>query len=202
MHPLTLLLSIASLARAIHAETHQIPATVQTGPTDVTYTLPEGYVDGVNIAPGPNATSWEWWYFDAISAEPGSNQTIVVNFVLTGPDAVPELGYGPLAPAGVQITGTFANGTAFGAELPAVAVGNVSATITTRAGCAEDGIEGVWHGTGVSFAGPLNGRGQDYRVVVDAPAVGIEGTLTIHSVSSPLLVSSPNCSLSLPTAPP
>jgi hypothetical protein len=62
--------------------------------------------------------------------------------------------------------------------------GRVDVTLTTDT--KRNVVHGVCTGTGVEFKGPLDGKAEDYVVTVNAPASGITGTLTIHSVSNSL----------------
>jgi hypothetical protein len=71
----------------------------------------------------------------------------------------------------VSVWGSFPNGSAFTASVPAS-----KAVVTT----GKEGSSGVWEGTGVNWVG--EGDGSRYVVTFDSPALGVKGTLSLESV--------------------
>jgi len=144
-----------------------IPPAAATGPTTAQFTagtLPfdAPFLDRVN------ATSWELWYYDVIS--PDAHASFTMGFFSTPFSAfqlLPDLGSLDM----VAIWGSFPNGTAFRAIVPAT-----EAVITV----GPAGSTGDWKDTGVSWASDSGGK--DYAVRFDSPKTGITGSMTLQSV--------------------
>ncbi|KUI56178.1 hypothetical protein VP1G_03512 [Cytospora mali] len=98
------------------------------------------YLDGAKLSGPANDTSYDWWYFDAVSAS--TNASVVVVFYNAGPDGFVNTYEG--GPLSVSITGTFPNGTQYSLETPAT-----GAVITT----GSDGISLDFEGSGFGFVG-------------------------------------------------
>lgn len=108
------------------------------------------------------------WYFDAVSASDDSS--VVIVFYNSGPAGfINSYEGGPLS---VSISGSFANGTLYAATTLATG----GAIIDTCPGF----INGTWVGSGFSFVGTAVG----YEITIDAPEVGISGTIVFKSVSA------------------
>lgn len=130
-------------------------------------------LDGPKITPVVNSTSYDWWYFDAVSDD-ASMGIVVVLYLST------DLGF-PFVPPGsalsVDIFATFGDGSLVFLPLNDVPGDAGSAIITTDG----DGASGVWEGTGFSFDGTPDLS--SYTVIIDNPTLGISGTLDLKSVS-------------------
>ncbi|TLD08112.1 hypothetical protein PspLS_12127 [Pyricularia sp. CBS 133598] len=166
---------LAWLTCALGASATQqfIPSEVLKGPTTPESISQPGNFDGIKLTPGNNATSYDWWYFDAVS--PTTNESIVIVFYNAGPDAIDVPRTAPLY---VQITGVFANGTRYALQANATGGANFQNN--------EHGISSVWNGAGSSFAGTnLDADNVEYTVTIDNSAIGLKGTLGLKAVSRP-----------------
>ncbi|GJD04765.1 Hydroxyneurosporene synthase [Colletotrichum higginsianum IMI 349063] len=160
------------LASAVATQSY-IPFKLINSSTIAEITSQPGNLDGPKLKPGVNETSFDWWYFDVVSTT-SKNESLTIVFYNSGPSSLGNPG-GPLS---IQVTGVFANGTAFGT----IADATCGATMKND----EDGISSVWNGAGASFTGTsLDQRGVEYTVAIDNPTIGINGTLTLKSVSLP-----------------
>jgi hypothetical protein len=159
----------ASVQVVLSAQTHTVPDTVALGNSIAQYISGDSGLDGPKVSPEINATSFDWWYFDAVSED--SSMAIVMVFFLST-----DLGFPfvlPLSALSVYISATFeAGSTELNAEnnLPLQAG---EATIVTDG----DEASGVWKGTGFEFQGTPDLS--KYTVTVDSPALGISGTLEL-----------------------
>ena len=124
-----------------------------------------------------NATTFDWWYFDAVSET--SNASVVIAFYLGANSAFPFLPNGTAISADIGLT--LEDGTQI-----YVPVGNApgargTATIVTYG----DGSSGLWNSTGFRWVGSSD---LSYYVVqVDAPDYNITGNLVLYSVSMQLV---------------
>jgi hypothetical protein len=147
-----------------------IPSTPSTGPSTANFISSSTGLDGPQIS-SLNSTSWDWWYFDAVSPDLKTALTIVFYTALT-------TGFFFLPPSEpvtiVSFDCTFANGTAFHAVLEAS-----EAVITTLG----DGSSAPFEGTGASWAGAPDMS--TYRIAIDSPRNGIVGTFELTSVAPP-----------------
>jgi hypothetical protein len=151
-----LLLAVRVFATAV---TKVIPTTPGVGATTAQfYSGDSPFFDAPKLD-FVNGTSFDWWYFDAVSFD-GTYQ-ITITFYTT------------VATTLVSFTVSYPNGTEyqqFGFAGPAiVSDGPV-------------GIEGNWTGTGFTFVGSADLS--YYQINIDSPALGIEGSMTFHSVST------------------
>ncbi|CAN8098987.1 unnamed protein product [Discula destructiva] len=129
-------------------------------------------LDGPKLGwPGSaNDTSYDWWYFDAVSAS--NNESVTVVFYNGGPYGFVNHYYG--GPLSVSLTGTFANGTQFDFSVPAR-----SAVIDHG---PDQGISVDYVDSGFSFTGSnVKGRDVGYVLRVDSPAMGVKGSIRLHS---------------------
>jgi hypothetical protein len=150
------------------AVTKIIPTDPGTGPTTA-----EFYSGGTLFFDGPkidivNDTSFDWWYFDAVSND-GTYQ-LTVNFFTT---LATTLGFATSFGTTnfVLFTAMYPNGTEyqqFGFAGP----------VTISDGLF--GIKGNWSGTGFTFQGTADLS--YYKIVIDSPALGIEGSMIFNSV--------------------
>jgi hypothetical protein len=158
-----------SVVLTSQAAAWKIPNAPNTNEQVAEYTARADQFDGPKILSHPNASSYEWWYFDAVSAT--DNQSITVIFLESTSTSF-------LNPAGtflnLQFVGTYPNGSSFNIAVPTEDC--AVATITT----AGDGASGAWSHTGFSFAG--NPSATQYLVEVDNAEFGISGTMLVNSV--------------------
>lgn len=128
---------------------------------DDCFTTPLSNFDGPQIVNG-NATSFDWWYFDAVTTDGTSAVTIV--FYRTGVEGIKvSLDY-------VEVTLAFPNGSSF-TDTFAANSSNVTA-------CGF-GASGVWNATGASFEGTPDLS--TYTILLKNNV--IEGKMTIHSTT-------------------
>lgn len=161
------------------ASTLVVPNTIASGPSVAQFVSGASALDGPKLTNEVNATSFDWWYFDAVSSN--SQAAIVVVFYLST-----SLGF-PFVPPGtvlsVDIFATYPDGSQVFFPVGNPPVGG-SATITTDG----DGTSGNWAGTGFSFEGTPDLS--SYTVTIDSPIFGVSGTLTLNSVSATAFSSS------------
>jgi hypothetical protein len=176
---LTSLLPFAFLFGPIRASpsTTVIPSTPVPELSEVTWRSGAAGFDAPKISP-VNATTWDWWYFDAVQspAPEGERASVVVTFytaVPTGFDllgAFASAGYTSLTLVGTEVT--WPNGTT-----ETFLFNATEATVTVLG----NGASGVWEapvGT-ASFDGTPDMS--SYRVDLHSPFVS--GSITLRSVS-------------------
>ncbi|KAF3059583.1 hypothetical protein GL218_04529 [Daldinia childiae] len=143
-----------------------------------------GAFDQQKILPYPNSTSFDWWYFDALSTS-SDNESIVINFLEAGDYAVTPQISGSLI---ISIVGTFENGTSYSYGGLAL----YGANITTN----DESITSQWKGPGMNmaFEGYLDLKYNriSYNVTLDYPAVGISGSLLLLARAPPRYPCDPN----------
>jgi hypothetical protein len=155
--------------RAIKKQEREvIPSTVVE--EDITANFISSYygLDAPQLS-AVNSSSFDWWYFDAVSTDLTSSLVIVF---YTAPDSA-----FPFLPASADVTivgiyAGFPNGTATSTYL------NAEEAIVTP---SQDGSSGVFQGTGASWAGARDDSG--YIVTIDSPSTGIYGTFTLKSIA-------------------
>ncbi|KAL3483846.1 hypothetical protein BJX62DRAFT_249091 [Aspergillus germanicus] len=173
----TLLFPLAFLSCPIRAlpSTTVIPSTPVPELSQVTWLSGAAGFDAPKVSP-VNATTWDWWYFDAIQsgAPKGERASVVVTFYTalpTGFDllgAFASAGYTSLTLVGTEVT--WPNGTT-----ETFLFNATEATITVLG----DGASGVWNasiGT-ASFTGTPDLS--SYRVDLNSPFVS--GSITLRS---------------------
>jgi hypothetical protein len=163
------LLGALWLGAASASHVYEIPAAVSNSTSTALFTSSATGLDAPKIQP-VNTSAFDWWYFDVVSTEPSSLASVVVVFFTSTATAFPFF-----APSDsvtlAQITGSFPNGTSFGTIASAD-----GATVTAD----ENVSSGQWHGTGLSWQ---HTGDQTYTIVVDAPDLGVKGTIEFHLVS-------------------
>jgi hypothetical protein len=156
------------LAVGAFAVTKIIPTDPGTGPTTAQfYSGDSPFFDGPKID-FVNGTSFDWWYFDAVSSD-GTYQLTVTFYTTVATTLGFATGFGTTN--FVTFTAMYPNGTEyqqFGFAGPVVISDGLF------------GIEGNWTGTGFTFQGTADLS--YYRIDIDSPALGIEGSLTFNSV--------------------
>jgi hypothetical protein len=135
-------------------------------------------MDTPRVYPRPNASSFDWWYFDAVNPA-NLNESIVVIFYLTTNDSFP-LRLTPDNSVSVDVFMNFGDGSAWPILIDSAKSTHpkdYSAILSTDGG---PGMSGSWVSTGVSFTGYSDGK--RFKVNVNAPAQGVTGTLDIQAV--------------------
>ncbi|KFZ08170.1 hypothetical protein V501_06075 [Pseudogymnoascus sp. VKM F-4519 (FW-2642)] len=138
------------------------------GLSQVQFTSCPSQADGPRIFP-LNATTFDWWYFDAVSSD--GTQAFTVIFFTSSAIGFSFDFFSTVDPLNVWVFATFADGTP-----PAVfPVPAVSVTTTTNG----DGASGDWKGSGISFKGAPDLS--SYVVNLNNPLIGLTGTFTLKS---------------------
>jgi hypothetical protein len=173
LHSVTLVGLLCAFAQLVlSSETLTVFNTIALGNSIAQYVSGTSGLDGPKMSPEINATSFDWWYFDAV-AEDGLGAVVIVFYIST------DLAFGvpPLSALSASIFATFEDGSIL--SLPANILPNIAeeATIITDG----DGASGIWKGTGFEFQGTADLS--SYVVTIDAPLLGVSGTLELTSVS-------------------
>ncbi|KAJ6479178.1 hypothetical protein DFH09DRAFT_1153658 [Mycena vulgaris] len=156
-----------TLASSSHV--YHIPSAASNKSSTAQFTSVASGLDAPKVHP-VNASAFDLWYFDVVSSDPHSLASVVVAFYTATATAFPFF-----APSDsitlAQIAISFPNGTTFNAAASAD-----GATVTV-----DDNVSsGVWHGSGLSWTHNGDSR---YTVVVDAPHMGVKGTIKFHAVA-------------------
>ncbi|KAF7308245.1 hypothetical protein HMN09_00672400 [Mycena chlorophos] len=163
-----------SVRAATHEHTYSVPAAVQSGPSasQLVYSSSLG-LEAPKISSVSN-TSFDWWYFDAVSSNPEDFSSVTVVFYTANSNSFPFLPtMDTVTP--VQISGSFPNGTLWGgAEF--VGASGASVSISAEGHSAK----GVWHDTGFSWSAS---SASEYHISVDSATLGIKGTISFKAVA-------------------
>ena len=162
----------ALYASVLSAQTIIVSNEIQTGDSTAQFVSGVSGLDGPKIDPEINATSFDWWYFDAVS-EDNSCAVVIVFYMTT------DLGFPfvpPLSALSVDIFATFEDGTLVFLPLNDLPLSAGEATVVTD----DDGSSGVWKGTGFEWVGAPDLS--KYVVKIDSPLLDINGTLVLTSV--------------------
>lgn len=165
--------AVALLSTA-QAEFYHFPNAVVSGDVSVQY-VSDNVLDAPKVG-SLNGSTYDWWYFDAVSSTSNASVVLIlyrsttggfpfvlegstasVNLFITADDGIPQ--YYPIA------------------NLPGRA-GEI--TISTDG----EGACGVWKSTGFSFFGSSDLS--SYTVHVNAPLIELNGTLLLSSVGEAL----------------
>lgn len=176
--PTLLALPVHSLAHPRHRpDVFHINAKPEKVPSSVEFTYPGTGFDGPKVRP-VNTTTFDWWYFSAISSDIANGD--LSSAVVTLYDASPG-GFAALSnkttKLEVSLTGSFKDGTPFGiVAFPATAV------VVTDG----DDSEGRWgnYGSWTSFADL-----KKWEISFQDEEQGVKGSMTLDSVRFALLQS-------------
>lgn len=173
MHRLLILSTLWALLvmRAARSATTTVPNVIQTGTSIAQFVSGTSGLDSPKVHPN-NATTFDWWYFDAVSED--SLSSVVIVFYLST-----DLGFPFLLPGSaisVDIFVSFDDGTYLFFPLNNLPLTAGEATVVTDG----NGSSGVWESTGFQWTG-LSNLSQ-YVVTIDSPSLGISGSLTLNSV--------------------
>ncbi|KAJ7042170.1 hypothetical protein C8F04DRAFT_1030619 [Mycena alexandri] len=160
--------SVLSLVTGTASHVYHIPAAVGNDSSAALFTSAAADLDGAKIRP-VNATAYDWWYFDVVSTDPDSLASVVVVFYTATPGGFPFLPPSDSVTV-AQIFVSFPNGTTFNATANAD-----DATVITDNNVSS----GEWVGSGLSW----NHTGFNYAVVVDAPDIGVQGTISFNPIA-------------------
>ncbi|KAJ6600362.1 hypothetical protein DFH09DRAFT_1128111 [Mycena vulgaris] len=164
-----LLGTIFALLSYAQGTVYEIPSAVQNGTSQAQFTSGATGLDAPKVQP-INGSAFDWWYFDVVSTDPAILSSVVVTFFTSSQPAFPLLDPSDSITV-ARIWVSFPNGTLWSA----VSNGDGATVIATG-----DTSSGTWHGTGFSWVGtPASG----YLIVIDAPEVGVTGTISFRSVA-------------------
>lgn len=157
------------------ATTLELIDVVTTGAVTVeTVSTSTGLLDGPKIASTANDTTYDWWYFDAVSES--TNQSICVVFYNSGEDGFVNPWWEEAL--SVSVTGTFANGTLYNLVAGSADGAEVSYD--------ENGISVNYTSAGISFTGSsITADTVTYTVTLDSEEIGVSGSLSFTSVRHP-----------------
>jgi hypothetical protein len=165
------------LAVGSFAVTKVIPTTPGLGATTAQfYSGDSPFFDGPKLD-FVNGTSFDWWYFDAVSSD-GSYQLTITFYTTVATTLGFATGFGTTN--FVSFTALYPNGTEyqqFDFAGPAIVSDGPF------------GIEGNWTGTGFTFTGSADLS--YYHIDIDSPALGIDGSVTFQSVCVPKYSTNP-----------
>ncbi|KAL0943327.1 uncharacterized protein CTRU02_201213 [Colletotrichum truncatum] len=162
--------TVAAIALSLfltHARacTVELPPVMHNGSVVIEELSTPGNLDGFKMKTSANSSSYDYWWFDAVSNSNDAALNIV--FYNAGDIGNPQ----PLA---VEISGTFGNGTRFFKQVLAPG----GAVISN----GPEGVSGQWKGTGASFRGTnLEKPNVEYEVIFDSPELGVHGSLKLKS---------------------
>ncbi|KAI0470591.1 hypothetical protein GGR56DRAFT_135789 [Xylariaceae sp. FL0804] len=126
-----------------------------------------------------NASSWDWWYFEAVSDD--QTHFTAVSFL-----AAPETGF---APSHFPADAMLATSVALSApELPDYYIQVLPADRAVVASRGQS-ASGVWEGTGTRFAGADDVS--EYRVDLDVPEIALSGYIILKSTAPAHYASGP-----------
>jgi hypothetical protein len=173
------LASLLALTPLVASRRIVVPPEPADGPSTVQWISKADGLDSPKVVP-INRTTYEWWYFDLVSKDTDCDESLesitTVFYLSTDKGFTPLAGYWELGFTSVdlvQITASFANGTIFQTLL------NASQAIFSPHGNAATGVYTGQTGT-ASFRGEADLSA--YTVKIDAPELGIVGTLQLDSV--------------------
>lgn len=157
-------------ARAPWISTQVYSPVAVNGSSNALFTSSAFGLDAPKVIP-VNTTSYDWWYFDAVSEDQQYN--VVITFLIAPASGFLSSGASNNAILKTAIFLSYpGQELSYFTSLPAseakvVSVGN--------------GASGTWEGTGTGFVGTpdLN----YYVVYVDSPSIGVKGYMSLQSVS-------------------
>ncbi|KAB5558519.1 hypothetical protein GE09DRAFT_116261 [Coniochaeta sp. 2T2.1] len=160
--------------RSNAVETITLPNTLYDGPVTAESIATKGHIDWPKLSPGVNDTTYDWWYYDVVSADASTSVTFV--FYNAGPNGFINTLFGS-NPLSASVSGILSNGTSWGIAAPATSAmfarPDKDRSIATTA---------VFENSGFSWNGTDIGHGKTkYVVTVDAPELGVTGTMTLVS---------------------
>jgi hypothetical protein len=142
-----------------------IPSEAVAAPITATFTSSYFGLDGPKLS-AINESSFDWWYFDAVSTD--LTTSLVITFYAALPSAFPFLVLPDVTTVGIYAA--YPNGS--------ISVNYLSAdeAIIVTAG---QGSSGIYNGTGASWLGAADNSW--YTVNINSPSNGIVGTFNLVS---------------------
>jgi len=140
------------------------------GASEVQFTSCASGADSPRVFP-INATTFDWWYFDAVSDN--GTQALTITFFTSS-----YIGFSfdlanAIDPLNVYVFVNYGDGS----EPVSFPVAATSVTVNT----VGNGASGQWTGSGINFQGASDLS--TYTVTFNNPSLGLEGTFTLKSVS-------------------
>ena len=173
LHKLALVGGLYVSSSIVHcSQTINVSNEIHLGNSVAQFVSGASGLDGPKMNPEINATSFDWWYFDAVSSN--NSCAVVIVFYMTT-----DLGFPfvlPLSTLSVDIFATFDDGTLVFLPLNDLPLSAGTATVVTDG----DGSSGIWDGTGFQWKGSPDLS--QYVVTIDSPLLGVTGTLVLSSV--------------------
>jgi len=157
-------------ARPPWISTHVYSPDTVNGKSDGLFTSSAYGLDAPKVS-AINDTSYDWWYFDAVSEDQQSN--VVITFF-----AAPATGWAPSGAPDNAILQVDIFVSYPGQEVSSVST--LSATEATVVSVG-NGASGSWKGSGMGFVGTPDLS--TFVVSVDSPSIGIKGSMSLQSVS-------------------
>ncbi|KAL9560687.1 hypothetical protein ACKAV7_015178 [Fusarium commune] len=154
----------------------ELPFQLMDGHTNVETVSVKGGLDLPKLTPGVNASTWDWWYFDAVSAT--DNAAISVIFYNMAPNTL-SIPY-PGGPLFIAVRITFENGT----SIDKSAIPNIGADFQI----SDWELASQWKGNNSlhTFTGSsLNVANSIYMISINDPGRGIVGSFQLNSISPP-----------------
>ncbi|KAJ7318403.1 hypothetical protein DFH08DRAFT_892483 [Mycena albidolilacea] len=173
---LTLIAALGAFLAPAYGLTQFIPSTIQNGTSNAQFVSTSSPLDAPKVSP-INGSAYDWWYFDAVSTDPSSRASVVLTFFTSSQPAFPLLSPSPTITV-ARIWVSFPNGTLWSAEADAAG----ATVVVPDAQGSKGRTSGVWHGTGLSWSGTPAGG---YVVLVDAPGIGVQGTISFEPTAPP-----------------
>ncbi|KAL2847071.1 hypothetical protein BJX68DRAFT_256260 [Aspergillus pseudodeflectus] len=172
--PLTVFaLPWASAAAVLLPKTFVIPSQSHAGDTVAEYTSTWNNLDGPKLN-FVNATSFDWWYFDAVASDLSAQVSLLAyttdSTALGYPFSLPTITWS-------MVTVLLPNGTVIEQPL----LGEEAVVKVTG-----EGSSGYWNGTGVSWTSTPDAS--FYRVEIDNPSAGVQGSIQLVSTAPPRYV--------------
>jgi hypothetical protein len=170
---------LAPFAASSVASRHNyiIPSIPATVPSSVQFKSSGNGFDSPHVSP-VNATTWEWWYFDAVSNDQ-TYQVVIVFYTAS------TSGFAFLPPKPNELPVQITVGIPGSPSFTPGGIQNEWAYATqAEVATSGQGASGQWNGTGISFEGTADLS--RYVIKVDAPNMGpnggIKGCVTFTSV--------------------
>ncbi|KAF6805924.1 hypothetical protein CSOJ01_09147 [Colletotrichum sojae] len=157
----------AAIESPVPSRTLELEPRYYSGTISVEHLSVAGNLDGFKMTTPAARMSADFWYFDVFSQ--ATNQTLNIVFFNSG-----EFAANP-HPLSVQVSGTYANGSAFFYE------GMADTGVTIANG--PDGIVGDWKGVGSFKGSALDKPDVEYSINLDSDAMDIKGTITYKSTA-------------------
>jgi hypothetical protein len=161
----------AALAQC-YGNTNTFSPILYDGPSQVQFTSCPSQADGPRVFP-INATTFDWWYFDAVS-EDGTQALTVIFFT----SSFVGFSFDPISAIDPLNIWIFSN---FGDGIPAVNLPVAATSVTTTSD--GNGVSGDWTGSGISFVGAPDLS--TYEITFNNTLVGLTGTFKLNSVCLP-----------------